>query len=302
MKTPEIASSRCVHLFILAVAIIYAASTLLYSVLWMVDAQAKSQTPSVELGFDTDFIKAKSVQSVKSVYRGSPAETAGLLKGDEIFAFNGHPIDDDSYLFTVWNQHQPGDSIDLSVNRPGVKSPLQVIGVFRLRQSATGEGSLEYLAGEVIRLFPLPFVVVGLIVLFLRVEDPVVWLLALICGSFIASPSITNNMAIAPALRPFTMGYKAIFSSMLASLFLLLLRGFSYPRSNRSSYPLAEMDVVNHWDVFCRNRFSDWPDVSSSAVSRHCGKYFIRKDHFYYYDSAVRPGHAFTRDEFCAGA
>ena len=219
MKTPEIASSRCVHLFILAVAIIYAASTLLYSVLWMVDAQAKSQTPSVELGFDTDFIKAKSVQSVKSVYRGSPAETAGLLKGDEIFAFNGHPIDDDSYLFTVWNQHQPGDSIDLSVNRPGVKSPLQVIGVFRLRQSATGEGSLEYLAGEVIRLFPLPFVVVGLIVLFLRVEDPVVWLLALICGSFIASPSITNNMAIAPALRPIIMGYKAIFSSMLAPLF-----------------------------------------------------------------------------------
>jgi serine phosphatase RsbU (regulator of sigma subunit) len=219
MKIPEIHSSRWVHLVVVSIAIIYAAATLFYSILWMVDARAKSQLPAVELGFDTDFIKAKSVQSVKSVYRGSPAETAGLLKGDEIFAFNGHTIIDDSYLNTVWNQHQPGDSIDLSVNRPGVKSSLHVIGVFRLRQSATGEGSLEYLAGEVIKLFPVPFVVVGLIVLFLRIEDPVVWLLALMCGSFIASPSIANNLAVAPALRPFAMGYKATFSSLLAPLF-----------------------------------------------------------------------------------
>jgi len=225
-----------------------------------------------------------------------------LLKGDEIFAFNGHTIIDDSYLNTVWNQHQPGDSIDLSVNRPGVKSSLHVIGVFRLRQSATGEGSLEYLAGEVIKLFPVPFVVVGLIVLFLRVEDPVVWLLALMCGSFIASPSIANNLAIAPALRPFAMGYQSNFQQHTCSAFLLFLCCFPYPRSNRSSYPLAEMDVDNHWDVIRRNRFSDWADVSSTAVSRHCGKYSVRKDHFYYYDNAVRPGHAFTLDEFCAGA
>ncbi len=226
MKTSEIASSRWVHLFILAVAIIYAASTLLYSVLWMADARAKSQLPPVELGFDTDFIKAKSVQSVKSVYRGSPAETAGLHQGDEIFAFNGHPIDDDNYLNTIWSQHKPGDSIDLSVNRPGVKSPLHVIGIFRLRQSATGEGSLEYFAGEIIKLFPVPFIVVGLIVLFLRVEDPVVWLLALMCGSFIASPSITNNLAVAPASRPFGMGYKAFFDGILGPLFYFFFAVF----------------------------------------------------------------------------
>ena len=219
MKTSAIPSSRRVPLFVVSFAIIYAASTLLYSVLWMVDARAKSILPAVELGFDTDFNTAKHIQSVKSVYRGSPAEKAGLLNGDEIFAFNGLEIIDETYLKTIWDQHQPGDSIELSVNRPGVKSPVHVIGVFRLRQSAQSEGSLKYFAGQVISLFPIPFVVVGLIVLFLRVEDPVVWLVALMCGSFIASPSISNNLAVAPSLRPFVMGYKTIFSSLLAPLF-----------------------------------------------------------------------------------
>ena len=226
MKIPAIHSSRWVHLVVVSLAIIYAAATLFYSILWMVDARAKSQLPPVELGFDTDFIKAKGVQIVKSVYRGSPAETAGLLKGDEIFAFNGHAIIDDTYLFTIWNQHQPGDSIDLSINRPGVNSPLHFIGIFRLRQSATSEGSLEYLAGEVLNSFPVPFVVVGLVVLFLRVEDPVVWLLALMCGSFVATPSTVNNLAVAPALRPFVMGYKAFFNGMLAPFFYFFFAVF----------------------------------------------------------------------------
>jgi hypothetical protein len=258
MKIPAIHSSRWVHLVVVSLAIIYAASTLFYSILWMVDVRAKNQLPAVELGFDTEFIEPKSVQSVKSVYGGSPAETAGLLRGDEIFAFNGHAIDDASYLNKIWNQHKAGDSIDLSVSRPGVNSPLHVIGVFRLRQSATSEGNLEYFAGEVLNSFPVPFVVVGLIVLFLRVEDPVVWLLALMCGSFVATPSIANNLVIAPSLRPFIMGY------------------------NRPSSPLAEMGGDNPWDVVVCVRFSDWPDASSAAVSRSCRKFSVRKYCIYF--------------------
>ena len=226
MKSPALRSIQWVRLIVVSLAIVYGASTLLYSVFWMVDARAKSLLPAVELGFDTDFLKTKGVQNVKGVYRGSPAEAAGLLSGDEIFAFNGQPIINESYLNTVWNQHQPGDSIDLSVYRSGVKSPLHVTAVFRVRQSAKSEGSLEHLAGEVISSFPIPFVVVGLIVLFLRVENPVVWLLALMCGSFIASPSLTNNLAVAPSLRPFVMGYKAIFSSVLAPLFYFFFAVF----------------------------------------------------------------------------
>ncbi|MGA9406505.1 MAG: SpoIIE family protein phosphatase [Bacteroidota bacterium] len=226
MKTSAVHSPRWVHLVIVALAIIYAAATLFYSILWMVDVRTKSQLPAVELGFDTDFIMAKHIQSVKSVYPGSPAEKAGLFRGDEIFAFNGHPIEDDNYLNTVWNQHKPGDSIELSLNRPGVMFPLHLIGVYRLRQSATSEGNLEHLAGEVLNSFPVPFVVVGLIVLFLRVEDPIVWLLALMCGSFVATPSFTNNLAMAPAVRPFAMGYKAFFNGMLASFFYFFFAVF----------------------------------------------------------------------------
>ena len=96
-----------------------------------------------------------------------------------------------------------------------------------------------------------------------------------------------NNLAVAPALRPFVMGYKAIFSSMLAPFFYFFFAVFPVraPIDRRS--PLAEMGVDNHWDVFRYIRFSDWPDVSSAAVSRYCGKYSVRKDYFYYYDNAL---------------
>ncbi len=219
MESPGKLPSRWTHPVIIVLAVVYAASTLFYSILWMVDIRAKSSLPAVELGFDTDFVEAQKAQLVKSVYRGSPAEIAGLLGGDEIIAFNGHSINNVTYLSEIWNQHKPGDSIDLTVKRPGVNSSFHITGIFRQRQSATSEGSLEYIASEVLTSFPVPFVVVGLIVLFLRVEDPVVWLLALMCGSFIASPSFSNNLAIAPALRPFVMGYKTTFSGILAPLF-----------------------------------------------------------------------------------
>ncbi len=219
-------SSRWVPPVLTALALIYAASTLLYSILWMIDARAKSELPAVELGFDTDFVEAERVQVVKNVFHESPAEKAGLLEGDKISAINDHKINDANFLANTWRQHNPGDTVHLSVNRPGVGGPLQLTGVFRLRQSARGEGNLKYLAGEVRNSFPVPFVVVGLIVLFLRIGDPAVWLLALLCGGFVSTPTFVNNLSIAPALRPFIMSYKVIFTSMLAPLFYFFFAVF----------------------------------------------------------------------------
>jgi len=81
MKIPAIHSSRWVHLVVVSIAIIYAAATLFYSILWMVDARAKSQLPAVELGFDTDFIKAKSVQSVKKRLSGKSGREGRIAQG-----------------------------------------------------------------------------------------------------------------------------------------------------------------------------------------------------------------------------
>ena len=214
------------HAFALALALVYAGATLVYSVIWMIDARTKSALSSVELGFDTDFIPASGSQAVKSVYLDSPAEKAGLQSGDEIVAIEGHAIDDAAYLNKIWSQHVPGDSIHLTVSRSRANAPLHLTGVFRQRQSSTAEGGLAFVADQVRSSFPVPFVIVGLVVLFLRVEDRTVWILALMFGGFAASPGFSNDLAFAPALRPYAMAYKAIFSAILAPLFYLFFSVF----------------------------------------------------------------------------
>src|SRR5262245_7264267 len=204
---------------LIVLALFYDVSMLLYKILWIAVAHSSPTLPTVELGFDYDFGSAEGVYFVKSVYAGSPAEKAGLLPSDKIFAINDNGFKDANYLNYVWNQHQPGDTVQLSVNRPGMKAAIRLTGVFRLRQVATKEGSLEHIASEVRNAFPVPFVVVGLAILFLRLKDPTVWLMALLFGCFTAVPGIPNQQAIAPVLRLFIMGCKSIFLSMLAPLF-----------------------------------------------------------------------------------
>ena len=57
---------------------------------------------------------------------------------------------------------------------------------------------------------------VGLAVLFLRLEDPNAWLLALMFGGFIAVPDV--QMGLGSSWRGFTIAYRTIFNSMGAPL------------------------------------------------------------------------------------
>jgi sigma-B regulation protein RsbU (phosphoserine phosphatase) len=76
-------------------------------------------------------------------------------------------------------------------------------------------------------LFPLPFVVVGLTVLFLRLKDPHAWLLALLFASFVPIPGVPNDyVGVLPALRPFARAYQAIFLGQLGSLFYFFFAVF----------------------------------------------------------------------------
>jgi sigma-B regulation protein RsbU (phosphoserine phosphatase) len=200
-------------------AVLYAAATVLYSTLWMVDTRVQKDLSSVELGFGTDFLPSENAQLVTSIYPESPAEKAGLLSGDKIILIEGNRVEDANCLTRIWKQHNPGDTVRLSVVRHGLRNPLPILGIFRLRQSMASEGNFEQFAGEVRGSFPVPFVVVGLIVLFLRIEDPIVWILAFLFGSFAATPGFGNKLSAAPAFLPFAMAYQTIFVSLLGSLF-----------------------------------------------------------------------------------
>ena len=63
------------------------------------------------------------------------------------------------------------------------------------RTSRTPEGLARSSALQVTGSFPIPFLLVAFAVLFLRLEEPNAWLLALLFCAFIAAPSLLNSVS-----------------------------------------------------------------------------------------------------------
>jgi phosphoserine phosphatase RsbU/P len=208
-----------------ALAAIFAAATILYSLLWMYSN--RWQLP-VELGFDEQYVASGHYELIRSVYEGSPAERAGLKPGDRILEINGHQLENDYYLGDVWAKHRPGDAVELTIKRPNVSAPFVTTGVFRASRPASKEGALtERLSRDITNTYPVAFLVVGLAVLFLRLEDPDAWLLALMFGGFIAIPGPMNSFAgMDPGLRSFAVAYRGIFGNIVSALFYFFFAVF----------------------------------------------------------------------------
>jgi len=205
---------RWSRLALASLAIVFAACTLLYNALWLV---AVRWTPRVELGFDN----TPSLE-VTGIHPGSPAEKAGLRSGDRILSIGKTSMVKEPSLSNAYAPYKPGDSVQITVARPGSANPVALTGVFRRRvTSFEGGGGLpEILARQVRRASPIPFVVVGLIILFLRLEDPMAWLLALLFASYTSTTGFPDYYAVlAPAVWPFITAYEALFYGLFAPLF-----------------------------------------------------------------------------------
>ena len=188
-------------------------ATLLYNVLWLV---AVRWTPRVELGFDN----TPSLE-VRGVHPGSPAEKMGLRSGDRILSIGRTSMVKEPSLSNAYAPYKPGDSVQITVARPGSANPVALTGVFRRRVSSfQGSGLPEVLARQVRRASPIPFVVVGLIILFLRLEDPIAWLLALLFASYTSTTGFPDNFALwrrrcgplSPPTRPSSTAFSRRFS------------------------------------------------------------------------------------------
>jgi predicted metalloprotease with PDZ domain len=150
---------------LLAMAIVFAAATVVYSVAWMYYVRV---TIKVEIGMDTTPVPA-GIQ-VKDVWPGGPAEIAGLRPKDVITAIDGRNVathGGPDILNQTWLDSRPGDVVQLTLNRPGELQPLTIEPVFR---SMKGSGDTASLARrgavQVIGVYPLLFLEVGLSVLF----------------------------------------------------------------------------------------------------------------------------------------
>ena len=208
---------RVRRLALLALAVIFAGCTILFTVCWMI---AVRWSPPVELGFSSDFDASSPALVVNEVRPQSPAERAGLLLGDRILAIDDALIQNSYSLFRAYRERKPGERVQLTVMRGQAR--LLLAAVFRRRpQAQSSPLSLsEYFNVQIQLLRGIPFVVVGLAVLFFRPDDRRVWLMALLSGSLAASGGFTEGYAaVPPSVRAPIVAYQAVFLSLLGSLF-----------------------------------------------------------------------------------
>ena len=213
-----------------AAAVLLAALTILYSAAWMYYVRRPLQATQVEIGFDA-FYSSAGVE-IDDVHPNSPAEKAGLKRKDLIVAINGSSADSASAWNRLenrtWLRSQPGDTVTLTVRRPGQSQPLVFTPSFRAKQ---GAGDTKTLARSVAAgaqdSYPLAFLIVGLAVLFLRVEDRNAWLLALVFATFITAANMPNEFATAPGnLRSFLLAYRTFANSIQPGLFYFFFAVF----------------------------------------------------------------------------
>jgi sigma-B regulation protein RsbU (phosphoserine phosphatase) len=207
-------------------AILFAAFATTYSVLWIFSVRHSNPRP----GFtDYEYSEAARTMKIGRVVPGSPAEEAGLRSGDRIVAINGRRLEDLRPFYEAIIVRQ-NDVVELTVDRPsspGRQRTLELV----LRGSKPApmrKTRLEHLLSLPIGYFPLGFLVVGLAVLFLRLDDPHAWLLAVLFGGFLAGGPLFEG-AIPPHLRGFAVGYKIVMLWFSGALFYYFFAVFPSP-------------------------------------------------------------------------
>jgi tRNA A-37 threonylcarbamoyl transferase component Bud32 len=212
---------------LLTLAVLFAAAVILYSAVWM---YAIRWDPETQIGISTRYAFSDDTARILSVAPGGAAEQAGLLAGDQLVAINGQPLHTQYPYYDALSRGQVGDIVSLTVERPGGSNPLIVEATLGQTAPDAASPATQSVAMQVVASFPVPFVIVGLGVLFLRLEDRNAWLLALLFGSFIAGgPLLNTQTGIPPPIRGFTVAYKVAFTGLLGPVFFYFFAVFPTP-------------------------------------------------------------------------
>jgi sigma-B regulation protein RsbU (phosphoserine phosphatase) len=212
---------------LLGLALIFAVATMVYSVAWMYYQRVAFP---VEIGMDTQ--PSPGGMIVTRVWPGSPAERAGMRAKDVITAINGRtvqaPASCSEILDEVWIASHAGETVHLEIRRPDEFQPLTLTPVFRAVKGTGDTASLARRGAlEVIGFYPLLFLVVGVAVLFLRLEDGNAWLLALMFAGLIAEADTPQAIGVVPdMLRRFMLVYQTFMKSLLPGLFYFFFSVF----------------------------------------------------------------------------
>jgi phosphoserine phosphatase RsbU/P len=154
-------------------------------------------------GLEAKYSPADRFFAVARVTPGGAAQQAGLRAGDRVVALNHLPVEPLSFDELMLST-KAGETVQLTVQRPGRKEPFTLPLTLRLApppQMFLNMGAGQHVVVMFLQAYPILFLVVGLAVLFLRLDNPSAWLLALVFGGFLAGGPIFAE-AVA-GLKPF---------------------------------------------------------------------------------------------------
>jgi sigma-B regulation protein RsbU (phosphoserine phosphatase) len=260
-------------------AMLFAAATVLYSALWMHYIRVQ---PRSMMGLEYEHPDGAAALRVTRVEEGGGAAAAGVRPGDRVSAIDGRPLAAFDPLREARTRGRPGDVVRLTIERPGEPAPVGepapaggpapsgapaasgtpapsgeptrlVLPVVLGPRATTGDAATpaRAVAIQLVTSFPVVFLVVGLFVLFMRLQDRNAWLLALLFAGFIAvAPMLDREVLVIPPLRGFAVAYKVIFNGLIGAFFYYFCAVFpvSSPIDRRlpwlKSFVLAAAAVV----------------------------------------------------------
>jgi sigma-B regulation protein RsbU (phosphoserine phosphatase) len=228
MRMPSAIPSRRRPLLYLA-AVLFGAASVLYSIVWLYYVP---QAAATQIGAEFTYSLTSHALRVTRVLPGQNAEQAGLRPGDQILAINHVKLDTLTPYYQAVGRGKPGTTVTFTVRRPGEASPRIVAVVLESLLRSFGMYR-DLTPGKIIAIrimesYPFLFLVVGLTVLFLKIEDRNAWLLALVFAGNIALPDIPPAV-VHPAFRGFLMFYHVVLGDLLPALLYFFLAGFPAP-------------------------------------------------------------------------
>ena len=204
-------------------ALAFGAAALLYAVTWTY--YSREDAPEYRLGITFSYDGWQRGLLVSTVLPGSPAARAGLEADDLIVAINGRPLDDPAPFSELVVRGSSGDRVQLSIARRGAPAPLVLDAILEVHPKAE-QSTAQKLALVPLRLYPVPFVLVGLAVLALRVRDPNAWLLATAFAALGCGAIDAISLVVHPSIRNPVFAYALLASGMGPAAFYALLARF----------------------------------------------------------------------------